>query len=70
MVALYRSHDNLPMPAPSDFPDNILHISIDDLAVNKEIVQAGKLLDVDVMDHLILGVGRTWVSLKERGVEF
>jgi DNA repair protein RadC len=51
------------------FPDNILHISIEDLACTKEIVQAGKLLDCDVLDHLIIGA-HNWVSLKERGLEF
>ena len=33
------------------------------------IVQAGKLLDVDVLDHLVIGQGK-WVSLKERGLGF
>jgi len=32
-------------------------------------VQAGKLLDVDVLDHMVIGQGR-WVSLKERGLGF
>ena len=43
--------------------------SPDDAAVTRAIVQAGKLLDVDVLDHLVIGQGR-WVSLKERGVGF
>jgi DNA repair protein RadC len=33
------------------------------------MVQAGKLMDVDVLDHLVIGQGR-WVSLKERGLGF
>ncbi len=41
--------------------------SPDDVAVTRAIVQAGKLLDVDVLDHLVIGQGR-WVSLKERGL--
>ena len=32
-------------------------------------LEAGKLLDVDVLDHLVIGQGR-WVSLKERGLGF
>ncbi|MBK9007214.1 MAG: hypothetical protein IPM31_09495 [Anaerolineae bacterium] len=28
-----------------------------------------QLLDVDVLDHLVIGQGR-WVSLKERGLGF
>ncbi len=43
--------------------------SPDDVAVTRSIVQAGKLLDVDVLDHLIIGRGR-FVSLKERGLGF
>ncbi|MCE9645892.1 MAG: DNA repair protein RadC [Chloroflexi bacterium] len=45
--------------------------SPDDVAVTRAIVQAGKLLDVDVLDHLVIGVGAgKWVSLKERGLGF
>jgi hypothetical protein len=47
----------------------ILHISIEDVLVTREIVQAGKLLDIDVLDHLVLGNG-VWVSLRERGLGF
>ncbi|HEY3310359.1 MAG TPA: DNA repair protein RadC [Anaerolineales bacterium] len=43
--------------------------SPDDVAVTRAIIQAGKLLDVDVLDHLVIGVNR-WVSLKERGLGF
>lgn len=43
--------------------------SPDDVAVTRAIVQAGKLLDVECLDHLIIGQGR-WVSLKERGLGF
>ena len=43
--------------------------SPDDVGVTRAIVQAGKLLDVDVLDHLVIGQGR-WVSLKERGLGF
>jgi DNA repair protein RadC len=43
--------------------------SPDDLAVTRAIVQAGKLLDVSVLDHLVIG-GDRHISLKERGVEF
>jgi DNA repair protein RadC len=43
--------------------------SPDDIVVTRAIVQAGKLVDVDVLDHMIIGQGR-WVSLKERGLGF
>lgn len=44
--------------------------SPEDVSVTTEIVKSGKLLDVDVLDHLILGNGGRWTSLKERGVGF
>jgi DNA repair protein RadC len=37
--------------------------------MTRELVQAGELLDIDVLDHLIIGNGR-FVSLKERGLGF
>jgi DNA repair protein RadC len=43
--------------------------SPEDVAVTRQIVEAGKLLDVDVLDHLIIGQQR-FVSLKERGLGF
>jgi len=43
--------------------------SPDDIALTRAITQAGKLLDVEVMDHLVIGQGR-YVSLKERGLGF
>lgn len=41
--------------------------SMDDLLYTKKLVEAGKLLNIDVLDHLILGIGR-YVSLKQRGM--
>lgn len=43
--------------------------SPDDVAVTRAIVQSGKMLDIDVLDHLVIGQGK-WVSLKERGLGF
>jgi len=43
--------------------------SPDDVAVTRAIIQAGKLLDIEVLDHMVIGQGR-WVSLKERGLGF
>ncbi len=43
--------------------------SAEDVALTRQAVQAGKLLDVEVLDHLIIGQGR-FVSLKERGLGF
>jgi len=43
--------------------------SSEDVALTRSIVQAGKLLDIEVLDHLVIGQGR-WVSLKEKGLGF
>ena len=43
--------------------------SPEDVTVTRAIVQAGKLLDVSVVDHIICGLSR-WVSLKEQGLGF
>jgi DNA repair protein RadC len=43
--------------------------SAEDVRVTKSLVQAGKLLDVDVLDHIVVSQSR-YVSLKERGLGF
>ena len=43
--------------------------SPDDIAVTRAIVEAGNLLDVDVLDHLVIGSGK-FVSMKQRGLGF
>lgn len=40
--------------------------SMDDLLFTRKLVEAGKVLGVEVLDHLILGANR-FVSLKQRG---
>jgi DNA repair protein RadC len=52
---------NHPSGDPSPSPE--------DINVTRQIVQAGKLLDVGVLDHIIIGRGR-FVSLKQRGLGF
>lgn len=43
--------------------------SPEDVTMTKMIIDAGRLLDIDVLDHLV--IGRTgFVSLKERGLAF
>ncbi len=43
--------------------------SPDDVAVTRAIVDAGKILDIDVLDHLVIAGGE-FVSLKQRGLGF
>jgi DNA repair protein RadC len=52
---------NHPSGDPSPSPE--------DVNLTRSVVQAGKLMDIDVLDHLVIGRGKH-VSLKERGLGF
>jgi DNA repair protein RadC len=41
--------------------------SNDDIKITKQLVDAGKMLDIPVLDHIIIGDGR-YISLKEQGI--
>lgn len=41
----------------------------EDIALTRAIIQAGQLLDIEVLDHIIVGRNR-YASLKERGIAF
>lgn len=43
--------------------------SPEDISVTQTVVEAGKLLDIAVLDHIVIGRNR-FVSLKERGLGF
>ncbi|HEY3290113.1 MAG TPA: DNA repair protein RadC [Anaerolineae bacterium] len=43
--------------------------SAEDVKVTRSLVQAGKLLDIEVLDHIVIAQNR-YVSLKERGLGF
>jgi DNA repair protein RadC len=59
-AALIVAH-NHPSGDPSPSPE--------DIVVTRQIVQAGQLLGIDVLDHIIIGRPQ-FVSLKERGLGF
>jgi DNA repair protein RadC len=59
-AAFILSH-NHPSGDPSPSPD--------DVRVTQQIVQAGNLMDIACVDHIIIG-GSQFVSLKERGLGF
>jgi DNA repair protein RadC len=50
-------------------PSGLAEPSPEDVATTRQLVEAGKLLDISVLDHLIVGDGR-FVSLKERHLGF
>lgn len=51
-------------------PSNDPSPSPEDVNVTRQIVQAGKLLDISLLDHIVIGGGGRFVSLKERGLGF
>lgn len=52
---------NHPSGDPSPSPE--------DVRVTRALVEAGRLMDIEVLDHVVIGQGR-WVSMKERGLGF
>jgi DNA repair protein RadC len=59
-AAMIVAH-NHPSGDPSPSPE--------DIRVTRQMVEAGKLLDISVLDHIVIGYQR-FVSLKERGLGF
>lgn len=57
IIVLHNHPSGDPTPSPED------------VALTRAIVQAGKILDIETLDHLIIGLGN-WVSLKEKGLGF
>lgn len=53
---------NHPSGDPSPSPE--------DVRLTEQCVQAGRLVDIDVLDHLVIGASGRYVSLKERGLGF
>jgi DNA repair protein RadC len=43
--------------------------SRDDVAVTRDLVQGGGLLDIEVLDHIVIG-GERWVSMKQQRLGF
>ncbi len=59
-AAIILAH-NHPSGDPSPSPE--------DIKVTKQLAEAGALMDIDVLDHVIIG-NRQYISLKERGLGF
>lgn len=57
LVVVHNHPSGDPTPSPED------------LRLTEAMVAAGRLLDIDVLDHVIIGHGR-WVSMRERGAGF
>jgi DNA repair protein RadC len=59
-AALIVAH-NHPSGDPTPSPE--------DVAMTRTLVEAGQILDIEVLDHLVIGKGR-WISLKAQGLGF
>jgi DNA repair protein RadC len=57
MIVVHNHPSGDPSPSPED------------IRVTRQLVDAGKLMDIEVLDHIVIGHQR-FVSLKERGLGF
>jgi len=57
MIVVHNHPSGDPTPSPED------------IKITEQIVKAGKLLDIEVLDHIIIG-RQGYISLKERGLGF
>jgi DNA repair protein RadC len=62
-------HNAVALIAVHNHPSGDPTPSSADVALTKELATAGELLDVELLDHLIIGQGR-WVSLRRLGLGF
>jgi DNA repair protein RadC len=44
--------------------------SADDVHVTRNLVAAGKLLGIELLDHVVIGSGNRYVSLNEKKLGF
>ncbi|MBN1438151.1 MAG: DNA repair protein RadC [Anaerolineales bacterium] len=57
MIVAHNHPSGDPSPSPED------------LAVTRNLIEAGRLLDIPVLDHIVIGRGR-FVSMREQGLGF
>ena len=57
LIAIHNHPSGDPNPSPND------------VAITRAMIEAGKLLDIEVLDHLIIGLGK-YISLKEKKLGF
>ena len=57
IIVLHNHPSGDPTPSPED------------VRTTEQLVQAGDVLDIELLDHIVVGQNR-WVSLKERRLGF
>jgi len=63
--AAFHRQDHQPLRT-NDRRSRLQQVTTEDIATTEQIVSAGKLLDVELVDHIIIGSNNRFVSLKER----
>ena len=58
MIVVHNHPSGDPTPSPQD------------VSVTRDLVNSGKMLGIDVLDHLVIGSGGRYVSLNETGMGF
>jgi DNA repair protein RadC len=58
IILVHNHHSGDPTPSEAD------------AAVTRGLVSAGKLLSINLLDHLVIGDGGRWVSLNVKGIGF
>jgi DNA repair protein RadC len=48
-------------------PSNECNPSKEDIQITKRLMEAGKIIGIEVIDHIIVGDSNHYISLKERG---
>ena len=58
MIIVHNHSSGDPTPSPED------------VSITKTLVDAGEMMGVDLLDHLVIGSGNRFVSLNEKGLGF
>lgn len=72
VAEVYREavrHNGVALVAVHNHPSGDPTPSPDDIELTRKLIDAGRTLELTLLDHVIIGHGR-WVSLKEKGLGF
>ena len=58
IIVVHNHPSGDPTPSPQD------------ISITKELIDSGKMLGIELLDHVVLGNGDRYVSLNERGLAF
>ena len=58
MIVVHNHPSGDPTPSPED------------VSITEDLVKAGALIGVELLDHLVIGSGNRFVSLNEKGLGF